>query len=770
MRAGRRIRIEGTVQGVGFRPWIYRLASELGLTGSVRNATDCVTIDAYGEPDAIARLITRIPQERPPAASIASLHWRPIPGEAPRRFSIEASDAAGARQASVPPDLATCGACLEEILDPEDRRFAYPFTNCTECGPRFTIIRGVPYDRPATTMAPFEMCDACRREYEDVEDRRFHAQPNACHSCGPTLSLLTPDGCKIDCSDPIRAAADAIRAGEIVAVKGVGGYHLACDAMSEAAVQRLRARKHREHKPFAVMVESLARAEHLAWIDDVEAALLTAVERPIVLLRSVAPSPLAPSVADGAPRIGLLLPYTPLHTLLLLQVGSPVVMTSGNLSEAPIVHRDADAITHLGPIVDLICTHDRDIERHADDSVATVIGGAPLIIRRARGYVPRPVRLSRPFAKPVLATGGQLKNTFCVGVGDCAYLSQHIGDLDDLDAFDRFAEAIEQTLHVLAVEPEVIAHDMHPDYLSTRYARERAAAVEHTIAVQHHHAHVAAVAADRGIDGPVLGLAYDGSGYGPDCAMWGGELLGVDGARFERLATLRPIGLPGGDRAVREVWRIALAALLDAFGAQAPIDALSLFETVAPDRLRVVRGMIDADMLVPAAHGAGRYFDAIGALALCRSEAHYEGEIAVLCEAIADPDDQVCYPAEIDCGTTPWQVDLRPLVRAAVRDLLDGRSPRAVSARFHNGLCAASVAVLNMAIETTGPLPIVLSGGCFQNARLSEGLIAGMRSWTEPILPRSVPVGDGGLALGQAVIADATVRAMQIEDGRRACV
>ncbi len=750
---GRRIEVRGTVQGVGFRPWVYRLAREEGIAGRVRNDAQGVTIEAFGRERALEAFLRRLASSPPPAARISAFHAEVIPAESALGFVIVESREAEERRVSIPPELATCPECLAEVFDPANRRHRYPFTNCTNCGPRFTISRDVPYDRPKTTMAPFAMCPRCQREYEDPSDRRFHAQPNACPACGPRLSLRLPSGEAV-AGDPLPTAAAWLREGLIVAVKGLGGFHLACDATSPPAVQRLRERKKRDEKPFAVMVADLGAAERLAVIGQEEGRLLASVERPIVLLPRRADSGLAPEIAPGNPMVGLLLAYTPLHHLLLADAGRPLVMTSGNLSEEPMVHRDREALERLGDIADLFLGHDREIENRCDDSVARVIAGRPVVLRRARGYVPRSVPVARAFARPVLACGAHLKNTFCLGAGGLAWLGPHIGDLETIESCRSFEESVERLTRFLGVQPEVVAHDLHPAYFSTGYAQGRPETVK--IGVQHHHAHVASAMAQHGLTGPVIGVAYDGTGYGPDGTAWGGEVLvaGLEG--FERVATFRPVCLAGSDLAIREVWRIALALLDDAFAGDPPLGRIPLFATIPRAQVDLVRRMIAGGFNAPLAHGVGRYFDALGAMVLGRALSRYEGQVALEWNLAADPGERGRYAFEIE-ERGVVQLDLRPLVRAAVADLLAGVSPSAISGRFHNTLALATAELVRRAAARTGHLPVVLSGGCFQNARLTEEVLTALSPF--PVhLHGEVPPGDGGIALGQALVADALVR------------
>ena len=758
--SGRRIRMQGTVQGVGFRPWVYRVARDTAVTGRVRNDSAGVTIEAFGPEPALDAFVERLAHDaaRPAAAIVERMLEEPIAYEEAPEFTIDASASAEEAHVSIPPDLATCPECLHEIHDPQDRRFRYPFTNCTVCGPRFTIVRSAPYDRQATTMAAFAMCAACRGEYESVESRRFHAQPNACPQCGPRLDLRGSDGRPVPTTAPIDDAAGALRDGLIVAVKGIGGFQLACDATSESAVRRLRDRKHRDEKPFAVMVRTLTDAEAIADLNDAERLLIMSPERPIVLARRRATSGLAAAVAPGNPLVGVLVANSPLHDLLLEAASVPLVMTSGNLSEEPIVVDNGDALVRLRGVADLFVLHDRDIVTRADDSVARVIAGRPVVLRRARGYVPRPIEVAVPFAAPVLACGAQLKNTFCYGRGREAVLGPHIGDLDSASVYREYEAAMARMAQFLDVRPEIVAYDLHPDYLSTRYALGREGVT--AVGVQHHHAHVASVMAEHGLRGPVLGLAFDGTGYGTDGTAWGGELLIADCAEFTRLATFRPLALPGRDMAIRQPWRTALAMIDDAFKGEAPLDGFPLFRQVAAGDLDIVHRMIHRGFNAPLVHGVGRYFDAFGALLLGRGYASYEGQVALELDAAADPDERGRYDYVIDRAPSPWQVDLRAAVRAVTFEYLGGEAAARIAARIHNTIAAVSVDLVRAAARGAGRLPVVLSGGCFQNARLAETIRRGLTPAFNVHLHERVPPGDGGIALGQAVVAAAKARSL----------
>jgi hydrogenase maturation protein HypF len=754
--AGRRIEIRGIVQGVGFRPWIYRLAHEKGIAGSVSNDAGGVTIDAYGTEAALDSFLEGIRSSPPPAAEIRHVAWDPIPSASRNDFVIDESRSGGELAVSIPPDLATCPDCLTEIFQIKNRRYRYPFTNCTNCGPRFTIATAVPYDRPATTMASFRMCAACQREYDDPSDRRFHAQPNACPACGPRLTALSPAGEALDWNDPIRGAARAVQGGMIVAVKGLGGFHLACDATSPTAVQRLRDRKRREAKPLAVMVRSLAEAKDLALVSDAAQRLLTSPERPIVLVPRRPGAPLAPEVAPDNPLVGLMLPYTPLHHLLLADAGRPLVMTSGNLADEPIATGNDEALRRLAEVADAFLVHDRPIASRCDDSVARVVAGRQVVMRRSRGYVPRPIPVERPFERPVLACGPHLKNTFCVGLGSAAYLGPHIGDLENLETLTAFEEAVERMLAFLRVRPEIVAHDLHPGYLSTSYARSRPDVRK--IGVQHHHAHVASAMAEHGLSGPVIGVAYDGTGYGTDGTSWGGEILLARPERIERLGTFRPIALPGGDTAIRQVWRIALALLDDAFEGKPPLELLPVFSGLSHREISVARHMIERGVNAPRARGIGRYFDAVGALVLDRGVSRYEGDVALAVNGAADASEKRSYPFRVDESLEPAEADLSPAIRALVEDRMAGTAASAMAAKFHNTLARATATLVRLAARRAGNLPVVLTGGCFQNALLTERTHEALLDEFHVFLHHRVPPGDGGVALGQAFVAAAVAR------------
>lgn len=746
------VRVRGAVQAVGFRPAVYRLARSLGLAGCVRNDALGVWIEVEGDPPWLERFMAALPSAAPSVARIDALEAHPLPPLCETAFRIEESPAVapGEIVAAIPADLAPCDACLAELSDPVDRRHRYPFLNCAACGPRYSLVRELPYDRARTTMDAFPMCERCRREYEDPADRRFHAEPTACPACGPHLAFLAPRRRPQRGEAALAAAARALRCGAIVAVKGVGGYLLCCDAADEGAVARLRARKLRPHKPFAVMVRDLSVAERIAEIGAAARAALASRARPIVLVPARADAPVAAGVAPGLGQLGLFLPPSPLQHLLLSDGPAVQVVTSGNRAEEPIACDDRDALRRLRGIADAFLVHDRAIHARVDDSVVRIVAGAPQPIRRARGFVPEPVRLAFE-APPVLGVGGQQKNTVCLTRGDEAFLSAHVGDLTVPEARAAFCETIEKLARLLGVAPRVVGHDLHPDYASTRWALATGLP---RVPVQHHHAHIAACLAEHGRIGPVIGVAFDGTGCGPGGELWGGEILLVDLESFQRLGHLWPIPLPGGEAAIRSPWRLAVAALVVA-GAT-PEEEDRLLGRIASDRRAAVRRLVLAKTRAPLATGAGRWFDAVAALCAVRDEITYEGQAAVELEAIAAPGEAEPYPLAIegDGPTGPFALDLRPAVRALAAELLAGVAAASVAARFHETLARLCAAACRRAREATGVATVALSGGCFQNARLAEraaALLCG--DGFEVLLHRVVPPNDGGLSLGQAVVA-----------------
>jgi hydrogenase maturation protein HypF len=691
-RARVRVRVRGTVQGVGFRPYVYRLARELRLGGFVFN-------DAHD--------------------------------------------------------------CLRELRDPADRRFRYPFINCTNCGPRFTIVRGIPYDRPMTTMTAFAMCPDCRAEYEDPEDRRFHAQPNACPVCGPHATLIARDE-ERTVGDAVAAAAAALRAGAILAVKGIGGYHLACRAGDEAAVTALRARKHREEKPFALMAADVAQAQRLVWLSDAESALLDAPQRPIVLAPRRADAPVAAAVAPGAPDLGVMLPYSPLHHLLIADAGSPLVMTSGNVSDEPIAYGDQDALARLAGIADLFLVHDRPIQTRTDDSVvrmAAVAGSRqPTFLRRSRGYVPAALTLpDGGTPHPLLACGAELKSTFCVAKGRRAWVSHHIGDLENYETLRSFTDGIGHFQRLFALAPEVVVHDLHPEYLSTKYAAERAG-VE-LIGVQHHHAHLAACLAEYGESGPAVGAIFDGTGYGADGTVWGGEFLLGDARAFARVGTLVAVPLPGGAAAIRQPWRMACAWVWAALG-DAPELPASLAGSVSGRAWAQVGRLVQTGTASPMTTSMGRLCDAVGALCGVRAQVTYEGQAAIELEAACDPAERGAYEMPVSATGGMAVIDPRPAIAAVAADVAGGVAVGTIASRFHTGVARATVDVCVTLAAAHRCERVVLSGGVFQNRRLLESVSAELHAaGLRVLVPRRLPVNDGGIAFGQAAVAAATLRA-----------
>ncbi|MET9294111.1 carbamoyltransferase HypF [Streptomyces sp. NPDC003077] len=752
------LRVEGIVQGVGFRPFVHAVASRLALSGMVANDSRGVVIEVEGPAETVARFRMLLESQAPPLAVVERVTSEPLPpgrGGTGPGFAIVTSGTADGARTLVPPDVATCADCLRELFDPHDRRYRHPFVNCVNCGPRFTIVRDLPYDRPRTTMAGFPPCAACAAEYADPADRRFHAQPVCCPACGPTLRLVDAAGAPLP-GEPIGAAAELLRAGRVVAVKGLGGYHLAVDAGSESAVRVLRARKHRDDKPFAVLVRDLDAAERLADLDATARDVLTGPERPVVLVPRRPHAPLAPSVAPGRRELGLVLPYTPLHHLLAAELARPSVLTSANVSDEPIVHRDEDALTRLAGLADAFLTHDRPIHIRADDSVVRVRGGRTVPVRRARGYAPRPLALPVTAARPVLACGAELKSTFCLARDRHAFLSPHIGDLENHETLRSFTEGIAHFRRLHHIEPALLAHDPHPEYLSTKYAHELADAtgVELT-AVQHHHAHIASCLADNQETGPVIGVAFDGLGYGTDGTLWGGEFLLADLVGFRRAGHLVPVPLPGGSAAIKEPWRMA-AAYLDACGeGDAYGDDLAVRRRHGT-RWDQVRAVARSGMYAPLTSSAGRLFDAVAAICSLRDTARYEGQAAIELEQCADPAVRDGYPVQVD---DEGRVRGTDLVRAVAEDVRRGTATGTVAARFHNGLADVIADRCRALRDSSGITTVALSGGVFQNVFLLDRTVPALeRHGFRVLTHRRVPPNDGGISLGQAAVAAARDR------------
>ena len=778
--AARALTVEGVVQGVGFRPFVWRLATELGLAGRVRNAAGRVEIEAAGTIGSLDAFARRLRTDAPPRAHVERVTAVALePGAAadlPATFAIDESVDAAAVDRLFPPDIATCDDCLAEVGNPADRRYRYPFTNCTNCGPRATIIDELPYDRARTTMRAFPLCADCTVEYEDPGNRRFHAEPVACPTCGPRLAYRPTDAPGPVAHDEraLEAASADLRAGRIVAVKGLGGYHLACDATDAAAVARLRDRKRRWAKPFAVMVRDLAAARALCHVTPTEAVLLTGPARPIVLLvaRRRAASSLAPSVAAGNRRLGIFLPYTPLHHLLLEAVGRPLVLTSGNLTDEPLATDDADAAARLSGLADAFLPHDREIRARYDDSVTRVVAGRESLVRRARGYAPEALPLPIAAPRTILAVGAELKHTFTLARGGRAHVAPHNGDLEDLASHRAFTDGLAHLSRLLALEPEFVAHDRHPEYLSTKYALDRFPPGRR-IAVQHHHAHVASCAAEHGITSPFIGVAYDGLGMGDDGTLWGGELFVADLIRYRRVARFGRAPLPGGALAVKRPYRMALGYLL---GAEAPgaMDvagvegargvagdmAAALLARLDPREVAVVRTQVARGLNAPLASSAGRLFDAAASLLGLRDVAEYEAQAAIDLEIAAGDRAAAPLPYALERVDDLLVYDPRPTLAALLAGRAAGRSAGTLAAAFHETIAEMTRELCADAAATTGIRTVCLSGGVFQNRRLAGALLRRLgRDGFEVFINRRVPVNDGGISYGQAAIAAATMAA-----------
>ncbi len=747
------ITVRGVVQGVGFRPFVYNTAGRYGLTGLVRNETDRVRIELQGDPAAIERFLETLRNAPPPAAKIESIDVEPLAiCERETTFEIRESLDLAAPRPTIPADLATCPACLEEIRTPGERRYRYPFTNCTHCGPRWSIIEGVPYDRPRTSMSRFDLCDDCRREYENPSDRRFHAQPIACPQCGPRLELLNASGEPISRDEAaLEQTIEAISAGRIVAIKGLGGFQLVVDATCDEPVKTLRARKRRPHKPFALMMTDQDMVRQYCELSDREAADLESVERPILLLkRKKTTRSLPESVAPGQPNLGIMLPYTPLHQILMDTLDRPIVCTSGNLAEEPMATTTDEAVTRLGPIADLILTHNRPIVRPVDDSVAWRVPDGLQLLRRARGFAPRAIRIAQA-GPTVLAVGGHLKNTVGLRLENDVILSAHVGDLETFESVEVFRHAVDDLVGFFDVVPDRVACDLHPDYASTRYAETLAQRWNvPLVRVQHHLAHVAAVVAEHRLDGPVLGLAFDGTGYGTDGTVWGGEVLLGEKNAFRRVAHLKTFALPGGDRAVRDPRRSALGLLYE----HNPELASSLAGGLGfpDDEATNLPAMLSHGINAPRTSSVGRLFDAVACLAGIDPTITFEGQAAMALEFAAAEENEsnkVAYPFDLT-GADPIEIDWQPMLEAVLADRAAGVSTAQMSGRFHRGLARAVVALVNR-FETR---QIVLSGGCFLNRRLSDRLESALKAAGYAVfVPLAVPPGDGSIALGQAWMA-----------------
>jgi hydrogenase maturation protein HypF len=759
-----RIEVTGIVQGVGFRPFIYQLAKRNALVGYVCNTSDGVIIEAEGDERGLKDFLNGVAQEAPPLALITGVTSEPIPSGADVDFVILESSREAERKALISPDVCTCAACLRELFDPTDRRYRYPFINCTNCGPRYTLTTDVPYDRANTTMASFTMCEACRREYEDPMDRRFHAQPNACWECGPRVFLTDAAGERLEHDDPVNAAIGLLRDG-IVAIKGLGGFHLAVDAANDDAVKMLRGRKLREEKPFAIMAQNVRTVEEFCTVSVEERELLESPNRPIVLLRKTPDNPISDRVAPRNKYLGVMLPYTPLHHLLLGDTFLALVMTSANPSDEPIVIDNAEALERLAGLADYFLMHDRDIFVQNDDSVTRIVNKVPVMVRRSRGYAPRPIFFKKPVGN-VLACGPELKNTVCLLKGKHAFLSQHIGDLKTAETFAVFKKTIDHLKRIFEIHPQIVAYDLHPDYLSTRYAlelrdndRDRACFV----GVQHHHAHIVSCTAECGIEGSVIGLALDGTGYGDDGCIWGGEILVADEVAYRRAGHFEYVPMPGGDAVIKEPWRMALSYLYHTYGSELWRLEIDFVRGLDRQKAAILLRMIDSGVNSVPTSSCGRLFDAVSALIGVRSSITYEGQAACELEGIMADEDAGSYQYAVSAAksreglgeTGPaFVISFAGTVRGIVHDVQQGVDPPTISRKFHRTVADALKEACVRVRESYGLNRVAMSGGVFQNVYLLETLSAELGELGFEVYQHSaVPNNDGCISLGQAVIA-----------------
>jgi len=721
------------------------------LTGYVTNTSHGVDLELEGEETVLDDFLQTVREEAPPLSRITSLHFQLLPPRGDSEFTILKSQAQETRSALISPDVAVCPDCLREMRDSRDRRYRYPFINCTNCGPRYTIITDIPYDRAKTTMAAFTLCPECSAEYHNPLNRRFHAQPNACWTCGPRVALLNGAGHSIDCEDPIAETARLLREGWIVAIKGLGGFHLAVEAVQEEAVRRLRQRKHREEKPLALMCPDLDRVREFARIEAEEEEVLLSRERPIILLKKNDPSLIAPAVAPGNQYYGVMLPYTPLHYLLLDHGFLALVMTSGNLSEEPICIDNEEAFFRLKGIADYFLVHNRDIHLRSDDSIVQQVSGSLRQLRRSRGFVPVPIFLAEPLA-PVLACGAELKNTVCLTKDNRAFISQHVGDLENLETLHFFKQTIEHLKQILQIEPEVIAYDLHPDYLSTRYALEQEG-VE-LIGVQHHFAHLVGCLAEHGLNEKVIGLTLDGSGYGLDGRIWGGEVLVGDCGSFERCGHFAYLPLPGGARAIKEPWRMAVSYLYQAYGEDLRDLPLPLLKRIDRSKLEILMQMIQKGINSPLTSSCGRLFDGVAALIGLRDTVAFEGQAAMELEMIQGREIEAAYDFEVLKSQETLQILPQPIIRGVVEDIGRGASKEQISRRFHRTLVEVLTRVCQILRADRGLEKVALGGGVFQNRTLLTEMEARLRAEGFQVFSKSlVPSNDGGISLGQAVAA-----------------
>jgi hydrogenase maturation protein HypF len=750
----RLIELTGIVQGVGFRPAVYRLAREHSLVGFVRNDGRGVTIEVEGDSAEVAHFSETLLDRLPSRASVKTVKTRDLEPKGYRAFSIETSSEKEEKTSLVSPDIACCEDCLSELIDNEDRRYNYPFINCTNCGPRFTIVRNIPYDRKNTTMSQFPMCADCRAEYENPEDRRFHAQPNACHVCGPRVTLEDSAGLELARGeDAVHSVLGFLEQGKVIAVKGLGGFHLACDASNSGAVRELRQRKYREEKPFAVMALDVEAVSRHCQVNECEKRLLLSPERPIVLLRRLGDSTVAEDVAPGQKYLGFMLPYTPLHHLILRESEHVLVMTSGNISDEPISYKDDEAKKRLAKIADFFLLNNREINTRCDDSVTREFAGTEYVVRRGRGYSPNPLSLSGSFEEHILGCGAELKNTFTVARDRHAFVSHHIGDLKNIETLSSYRAGVEHYCRLFTVKPEVVAHDLHPDYLSTRFALDWP--VSRKIGVQHHHAHVASVMLENGIRDKVLGVALDGAGYGEDGKVWGCEFLLADYHEYERRGHLDYIQMPGGDRAVKEPYRMAFSWLFRAYGERVLDLKLDLLRRHDRAKLKMLSQAIERGLNSPPASSAGRLFDAVSSMVSLRDTISYEGQAAVDLEMVADESCTGSYPYEVREENGMLVIDPVPLVRKVVEDCLKGVSVGHISGAFHNTMAAIVLDMCRRLKDATGLADVALSGGVFQNMLLLSKTVSLLKKASFHVyIHHQVPTNDACISLGQVAVAN----------------
>lgn len=746
-----RFLVKGTVQGVGFRPFVYRLANRLGLKGRVYNNSTGVIIDSEETPETLKCFSELLSAEKPPAANITKIDREVLPLQHYQGFKIWKSADKQELRLHVPADIATCGECQKEILDSLDRRYGYPFTNCTNCGPRYTIIRDLPYDRPFTSMAEFQMCPECQREYDDPLNRRFHAQPNACSKCGPSLNFVSLDGSN-SARAPLEEVVKRLQEGQVIAIKGIGGFHLACDARNPNAVRQLRERKKRSTKPFAIMARSLEEAEKICEVSEKEARVLESTERPIVLLRKRVDCSVAEEIAPGLKYLGVMLPYSPLHHLLLEESKMILVMTSANVSEEPILYQDEEALERSGSWADGILTHDRKIERFCDDSVVSTVLDKPVLWRRSRGYVPRPLIVKEHFEIPIFAAGGHFKNTFCLARGHDLFLSPHIGDLENLESFQAYQGVYQHYQKLFEIKPEIAAHDLHQEYLATKFVQDLSGVKK--IGVQHHEAHIASCMAEHDLRRPVIGVAFDGTGLGWDEKIWGGEFFTGDPKKFQRMAHFKYLPLPGGEAAILHPARMSLSFLWEVFGEEIYELNLPLLKHLGKARTSALVKMIQAGINAPFTSGLGRIFDAVSVILDYRDRIGYEGEAAIALEMLATGQRERPYPFELQSGSEPYIIVLNPTIEQIVKDLNQNISKGQIAARFHATVIEVVAKLCQKIKRAEGLKQVCLSGGCFMNRILLVGCYQRLtKSGFEVYFNSLVPINDGGLAVGQALIA-----------------